>query len=608
MLYILEMAESVCLSTATVNDGLIIQFEPPGNYSIMLFYFILLSIMWRKNTMEIAAAAGSAATIVQLVDFAGTLLKATVTFLRAVNEASKDIDALHIKISQLQGLFEQIRHIAKSYQDSSLADSPANKQSFDLLSVALTHCAQDLQIIKSSVQKPIDKSTKAMKKWSRSAKHVFDEERLKRTILRLDGHIIYLTAILSCISMYDDQDLIRLADSDRSNDTETHKAVQSVRQLVETVQSDGSQISHLITIDKTRLLNLENQTNEIARWMQQFLSPAACQARSTILLERSNSYQQMVASTLAPVMLQPPALENLPPNAFTDPSSIFEALHLLTPAIAKVSVKLRDSALSPTAKKPIEWILSEMHLLLASIHTETSKYYASSDHSHKTTPKRFQRQTRLNIHGANIGQIVEYFDFAFDKISQMIRSDYVQQKPRRQFYIHRVVDFHAQNRQAVGVEDLATVFLFSCPVVPNVLAVSIEMALRRKGSLVVMESRLSFCSVHSYRGPVVDAVRAGDHGLGSLVRFLKSGQVYAGDIDNGGTSLLSHAAAANSRDMCALLLKMGADARDIRENPKVDLPVITQWREDNATKSWANLNEKIVKFEKILSEVEGPAF
>jgi hypothetical protein len=151
--------------------------------------------------MELAAAAGSAATVVQLVDFAGGLLKSTTTFLSAVSEASKELNALHDKISQLSSLFEQTRRIANSYQNSNLAATPNNQHSFDLLSIALTSCAQDLQTIKNTAQKPLQRSTSAVVKWKRRVKYVIDEERLKRPALRMDGHITQLTAIISCISM-----------------------------------------------------------------------------------------------------------------------------------------------------------------------------------------------------------------------------------------------------------------------------------------------------------------------------------------------------------------------------------------------------------------------
>jgi len=151
--------------------------------------------------MEIGAAVASAATVIQLVDFAGNLLKATTTFIRAITEASKDVKALHNRLSHIQSLFEQIRRIANLYQNSSLSFKTVNKYSFSLLSAALTHCAQDIEAIKKVAQKPAGKYTSTIIKWKRNAKHVIDEDRLKRSMLRLDGHIIHFTALLSCISM-----------------------------------------------------------------------------------------------------------------------------------------------------------------------------------------------------------------------------------------------------------------------------------------------------------------------------------------------------------------------------------------------------------------------
>jgi hypothetical protein len=45
--------------------------------------------------MEITAGAASAATVVQLADFAGRLLKTTISFFTAVAEASKEIEVIH---------------------------------------------------------------------------------------------------------------------------------------------------------------------------------------------------------------------------------------------------------------------------------------------------------------------------------------------------------------------------------------------------------------------------------------------------------------------------------------------------------------------------------
>lgn len=150
---------------------------------------------------SIVAAAGTAASVVQLVDFAGRILKSTATFVTAVAGASKELDILHRKILQLEKIFERTRAIACSYQNSKLALSTQNKDTLGLLGQALVACSSDLQVLQGEVQKPVEQSRNSAVRMKRRLKHVFDEKRLAKLSLRLDGDMAFINGLLCCLTM-----------------------------------------------------------------------------------------------------------------------------------------------------------------------------------------------------------------------------------------------------------------------------------------------------------------------------------------------------------------------------------------------------------------------
>jgi hypothetical protein len=151
--------------------------------------------------MEISAAAGSAATVVQLVDFAGKLLIATTSFFAAVTEASKELQALHERTQHLEKLFENTRALACSYQNSKLAITPQNQITLELLGQALTACSIDLQSLNNVLQKPLEQTEWRIVRFKRRVRHVFDEGTLRRLSLRLEGDISLINGLLSGINM-----------------------------------------------------------------------------------------------------------------------------------------------------------------------------------------------------------------------------------------------------------------------------------------------------------------------------------------------------------------------------------------------------------------------
>jgi hypothetical protein len=147
--------------------------------------------------MELAAIVGSAATVVQLVDFAGTLLKSTVTFIHSVTDAPKELEALHSKVRLLGGLFENIRLVAINHGLDASSHS-----SFHILEIGLINCAKDLQNMKETLPKEIEKGkTGKFVRFKRSTTFVVDGERLRALERRLDGHVTFLGALIGSISL-----------------------------------------------------------------------------------------------------------------------------------------------------------------------------------------------------------------------------------------------------------------------------------------------------------------------------------------------------------------------------------------------------------------------
>ncbi len=151
--------------------------------------------------MEMIAAMGSAATVVQLVDFAGRLIKTTASFCAALAEASKELEILHRRIDHLGKLFENTRALACSYQNSKLAVEPQNQHTLELLGQALTVCSIDLQSLNETLQKPLSQTDWRILRIKRRVIHVCDERTLRRLSLRLEGDINLLYGLLSSISM-----------------------------------------------------------------------------------------------------------------------------------------------------------------------------------------------------------------------------------------------------------------------------------------------------------------------------------------------------------------------------------------------------------------------
>lgn len=151
--------------------------------------------------MELAAAAGSAATAVQLVDFAARTIKSTTTFFASVVSASKELEILRLRVQHLEQLFENTRVLACSYQNTPLALEPQNQRTLELLGHALTKSSVDLQELNCVLQKPLAQADWGIVRMKRRVKHVLDEATLRRLSARLQDDIGSLNSLLSGISM-----------------------------------------------------------------------------------------------------------------------------------------------------------------------------------------------------------------------------------------------------------------------------------------------------------------------------------------------------------------------------------------------------------------------
>jgi hypothetical protein len=154
--------------------------------------------------MASLVAAGSAATVVQLADFAGKVLGSTFSFISALAGASSELETLREKIQRLERLTEHIRRLGCSYQNSNLGVTPKNGRTFDLLVKPLTDCSIGLldRLARHPRYGP-EEATSTDEQLPRGFKwrvaYVVHEDCLKRLFLRLDGHVAFIHGLLSCI-------------------------------------------------------------------------------------------------------------------------------------------------------------------------------------------------------------------------------------------------------------------------------------------------------------------------------------------------------------------------------------------------------------------------
>jgi hypothetical protein len=315
--------------------------------------------------------------------------------------------------------------------------------------------------------------------------------------------------------------------------------VERVYKLVENVPELPTQISNLAFENQHKFLSLESRVIAMSNALEQMLSPM------TIVNSQQNhsraSLPSVVSADAANDMPTPVMTRAFPPNAFTDPASIFLALQHFTPMIMAVSQKFKQSDGFTGAMKPVGLALSELHLLLANVHEESAKAYRQifspgSCNSHMQ--KRFQRQSIL----INDPRVIDEASMELERAFALLQDTWNAESTRKSSN-DPIWVFYTQHRRDKAdfskMDNLSKLHVFCNPVKAGVMAVSADITLRTKGGRLIAESTLSFFDVHDRSSPILAAIKAGDHGVSVARKILKSGKAYAGDRGYYGRSFIS---------------------------------------------------------------------
>jgi hypothetical protein len=312
-----------------------------------------------------------------------------------------------------------------------------------------------------------------------------------------------------------------------------------VHKLVENVPELPTQISNLAFENQHKFLNLESRVIAMSNALEQIISPRLVvndqHDRTRIALPFAAS-EETARSVITPITTN----RNIS-NAFVDPASIFLALQRFTPLIMRLSQKFKRSHGFAGAIKPVGWALSELHFLIANVHEESAKAYSqvpSPGSCDGRMMKRFQRQTILTNDPRAIDKASEELERAFSLLLDTWKEESERKSPNDPiwiFYLHH----KREEEDLTRVDNLSKLHVFCNPVQGGVLGVSADITLRTKGGWLISESRLSFFDVHDRNSQIVEAIRAGDHGVSNVRKILKAGDAYAGDSDYYGRSLIS---------------------------------------------------------------------
>jgi hypothetical protein len=323
------------------------------------------------------------------------------------------------------------------------------------------------------------------------------------------------------------------ADLDSSNEKHTHQQLEKVSKLVEGVPSIRNQMNEQALASKQDIQVLKGRVLEMASWLEDIISQQD-HAGPSKSRTRSSGRTHLSAS--------PP--DQFPPSYFTDPASMLQALQKLTPALTKISLGIRGMAVAQNDKNDAEslrnpglFMISELHALIADVHTSTATSYAQAmyNSSPPRLPKRFQRQTILkNQLGSSLANASEELDHMRRKNDQRPQQ-WKAGDPSFMFFSKSNRDGEDPNK------DHAEFYVFCNPRTPGMLGVSIDLTVRRgkTDGTLVFESRINFCSLHDRSSETIKAIKAGDHGVSTARRLLKKGDAWAGDCDYYGRSLIS---------------------------------------------------------------------
>jgi hypothetical protein len=130
------------------------------------------------------------------------------------------------------------------------------------LTVGLTRCSKDLQELRTLAGKQVQAKERGrakglVVKWALATKYVLSEERVRSLGIKLDGHVVFLGAVLGSIGL--------------ANDKKTFTMVQKVRGLVEGVQRLPEQMDQLALANRQQIAVLESKVVEIAGFLKNLL-------------------------------------------------------------------------------------------------------------------------------------------------------------------------------------------------------------------------------------------------------------------------------------------------------------------------------------------------
>ncbi|CZR64363.1 uncharacterized protein PAC_14261 [Phialocephala subalpina] len=504
--------------------------------------------------MELAAAAGSAATVVQLVDFAGRTIKSTTSFFASVVSASKELEILRLRVQHLEQLFENTRALACSYQNTPLALEPQNQRTLDFLGHALTKCSVDLQELNCVLQKPVAQTDWGIVRMKRRVKHVLDEATLRRLSARLQDNIGSLNSLLSGISMH--------------NDSVIHGSIQQVAGFVQHLPQLSAQLSslpiesRLDRIDKLleKLSLADNQLSTIS-------TASEDEANETKSRSQATEYASSGFNAIGRFEV-----------AGVSSDELFPALELFAPAFRTGMQFLYRNRELQILKEAMSWVLSEFHELLADVHRAAAGSYthvltdedgSQINFGEALVPRRFYRKTEIqhkpsqhkqsktialplsNTSLPNFKQDMLYADcegFVMTNSGQLLA---------------RFEGTHSSEQWPLGESESGFVRISFVPK-PSLKLPGIGIAFfKQSGDLDgTCHSFLTTFNILSPDAPILQAIKDGDRGVSKVLQKLKSGEHWAGDRDDQGRSLLSYAIESGSRDMVALLFRMGAHPQD----------------------------------------------
>ncbi|KAF8860726.1 hypothetical protein BDZ45DRAFT_688275 [Acephala macrosclerotiorum] len=510
--------------------------------------------------MELAAAAGSAATVVQLVDFAARTIKSTTSFFASVVSASKELEILRLRVQHLEQLFENTRALACSYQNTPLALEPQNQRTLDLLGHALTKCSVDLQELNCVLQKPVAQTDWGIVRIKRRVKHVLDEATLRRLSARLQDNIGSLNSLLSGISMH--------------NDSVIHGSIQQVAGFVQHLPQLSAQLS---TLHQQNAHPIESRLDRIDKLLEK-LSLADSQvsilptSTEDVVSETSNRSETAKYATPGFNAIGRFEVAGVPSD------ELFPALELFAPAFRTGMHFLYRNKQIYISKEAMTWVLSEFHQLLGEVHGAAARSYSQAmtnevenenESLSALVPRRFHRkvelQSRRSSYCSNQSPSVP------THISTLPSFDHVNQHTSHRGTVstnsgqlHASFEgTHWSKEWPLGNNDSGFVQISFLPT-PSLKLSGIGIAFFKHpedlgGSC---HSFLTTFNVLSSNAPILQAIKDGDRGVSKVLQMLKSGEHWAGDRDEDGLSLLSYAIESGSRDMVALLFRMGAHPQD----------------------------------------------